>query len=158
MRVKVGQLLATPGALQALAEAGEHPRTYLVRHLSGDWGDLSAVDRAENELAAQERRKAADAGAQSSRSEDDLDEYPRPALVQPGRARDRDQHRNSRLVSRRAAPVPIRWVVIRDPENRGRAHLGVETQRQWNEKAVERTTPALLGLFSLVTLLAQRPP
>jgi len=36
----------------------------------------------------------------------------------------------------------------------GRRHLGVETQRQWSELAIRRTTPALLGLFSLVTLLA----
>lgn len=35
-----------------------------------------------------------------------------------------------------------------------RAHLGVETQRQWSDQAIARTTPALLGLFSLVTLLA----
>jgi len=35
-----------------------------------------------------------------------------------------------------------------------RTHLGVETQRQWSAKAIARTTPALLGLFSLVTLLA----
>ena len=35
-----------------------------------------------------------------------------------------------------------------------RAHLGVETQRQWSDKAIARTTPVLLGLFSLVTLLA----
>lgn len=35
-----------------------------------------------------------------------------------------------------------------------RRHLGVETQRQWSEKAIERTTPCLLGLFSLVTLMA----
>lgn len=35
-----------------------------------------------------------------------------------------------------------------------RAHLGVETQRQWNDGAILRTTPALLGLFSFVTLLA----
>jgi hypothetical protein len=35
-----------------------------------------------------------------------------------------------------------------------RAHLGVETQRQWSQPAIQRTTPALLGLFSLVTLLA----
>jgi hypothetical protein len=34
------------------------------------------------------------------------------------------------------------------------AHLGVETQRQWSERAIARTTPALLGLFSLVTLVA----
>jgi hypothetical protein len=36
-----------------------------------------------------------------------------------------------------------------------RAHLGMETQRQWSEKAIERTTPALFGLFSVVTLCAQ---
>ena len=37
-----------------------------------------------------------------------------------------------------------------------RAHLGVGTQRQWSDWAIARTTPALLGLFSLVTLLAHR--
>lgn len=36
-----------------------------------------------------------------------------------------------------------------------RTHLGLETQRQWNDLAIERTTPALLGLFSLIVLLAQ---
>ncbi len=35
-----------------------------------------------------------------------------------------------------------------------RDHLGVETQRQWSDNAIARTTPCLLGLFSLVTLLA----
>ncbi len=35
-----------------------------------------------------------------------------------------------------------------------RAHLGVETQRQWSDKAIARTTPALLGLYSLITLWA----
>jgi hypothetical protein len=84
--------------------------------------------------------------------------------------------------------VPIRWVLVRDPEGKfkpqallctdlsadprkivcwfvmrwqlevtfqeARRHLGFETQRQWSEMAVRRTTPALLGLFSLVTLLA----
>ena len=35
-----------------------------------------------------------------------------------------------------------------------RRHLGVETQRQWSDQAILRTTPALLGLFSLVTLWA----
>jgi hypothetical protein len=86
------------------------------------------------------------------------------------------------------APLPIRWVVVRDAQGEladqaflctdlqaapeqivrwavlrwnievtfeeGRAHLGVETQRQWSDKAIERTTPLLFGLFSLVTLLA----
>ena len=85
--------------------------------------------------------------------------------------------------------VPIRWVLIRDPEGgfktqallctdleadpqeivswfvmrwqlevtfqEVRRHLGFETQRQWSELAIRRTTPALL-LFSLVTLFAQR--
>jgi hypothetical protein len=37
-----------------------------------------------------------------------------------------------------------------------RRHLGVETQRQWSDVAIRRTTPALLGLFSLVTLLVQQ--
>jgi hypothetical protein len=84
--------------------------------------------------------------------------------------------------------VPLRWVLIRDPEGafatqallctdperapaqilawfvqrwqlevtfeEVRRHLGVETQRQWSDLAIRRTTPALLGLFSLVTLLA----
>jgi hypothetical protein len=88
--------------------------------------------------------------------------------------------------------VPIRWVLIRDPENRfapqallctdlardpaqivgwfvqrwqvevtfqeARAHLGVETQRQWSEKAIARTTPCLLAMFSIVSLLAHRLP
>ena len=88
--------------------------------------------------------------------------------------------------------VPIRWVLIRDPERRfapqallctdlaqdpaqivawfvrrwsvevtfqeARAHLGLETQRQWSDKAIARTTPCLLALFSIVTLLAGRLP
>ena len=37
-----------------------------------------------------------------------------------------------------------------------RAHLGVETQRQWNDLAIGRTTPTLFGLYSLVTLMAER--
>ena len=37
-----------------------------------------------------------------------------------------------------------------------RAHLGVETQRQWSDFAIIRTTPVVLGLFSRVTLLANR--
>ena len=87
-------------------------------------------------------------------------------------------------------PVPIRWVLVRDPERKFetrallctqldqdprqilqwfvwrwqvevtfqevRTHLGVETQRQWSDLAIARTTPVLLGLFSIVTLLAHR--
>ena len=36
----------------------------------------------------------------------------------------------------------------------GVRHLGVETQRQWSDLAIERSTPCLMGLFSLITLMA----
>ena len=86
--------------------------------------------------------------------------------------------------------VPLRWVLIRDPQGgfetqallctdlsadpqriiswfvrrwqmeatfqEVRQRLGFETQRQWSERAIWRTAPALLGLFSLVTLFAHR--
>jgi hypothetical protein len=51
--------------------------------------------------------------------------------------------------------VVMRWSVEVTCEE-ARAHLGFETQRQWSAKAITRTTPVLLGLFSLVTLLALR--
>ncbi len=37
-----------------------------------------------------------------------------------------------------------------------RTHVGVETQRQWSDKAIARTTPILMGLFSWITLLAHQ--
>ena len=49
----------------------------------------------------------------------------------------------------------LRWTVEVTFEET-RAHLGIETQRQWSDKAIARTTPCLLGLYSLVTLLAGR--
>lgn len=85
-------------------------------------------------------------------------------------------------------PVPIRWVLVRDPQGEyapvallctdpqqlpsdivtwfvqrwqlevtfeeARRHLGLQTQRQWSDLAIARTTPLLLGLFSWVTLVA----
>jgi DDE superfamily endonuclease len=87
-------------------------------------------------------------------------------------------------------PVPVRWVLVRDPLEEftaqallstnlesdpvgmlewfvrrwqvevtfeeARAHLGMETQRQWSDTAIARTTPAVLAMFSIVTLLAHR--
>ena len=47
----LGKVVATPGALQLLIEAGEHPFDYLARHATGDWGDLCEDDRRENELS-----------------------------------------------------------------------------------------------------------
>lgn len=58
-----------------------------------------------------------------------------------------------------AAAQIVSWFVLRWSEEvtfeEVRAHLGVETQRQWSAPAIARTTPALLGLFSVVTLLAE---
>jgi hypothetical protein len=51
--------------------------------------------------------------------------------------------------------VVQRWSVEVTFEE-ARAHLGMETQRQWSDRAIQRTTPVLLGLFSLVTLAALR--
>jgi hypothetical protein len=45
----LGRIVATPGALEILSEAGEDPLRYLARHASGDWGYLDAHDRRENE-------------------------------------------------------------------------------------------------------------
>lgn len=54
----------------------------------------------------------------------------------------------------------IEWVVMRwsveTTFEEARALLGMETQRQWSELAIARTTPCLLGLFSLVVLLTHR--
>jgi hypothetical protein len=85
-----------------------------------------------------------------------------------------------------STPLPIRWVLTRDPAGKrpakalfstdqsqpadeivrdfmkrwslettfeeSRAYLGIETQRQWSDLAIERTTPLLFGLYSLVAL------
>ena len=45
------QIVATPGALDALREAGQQPHDFLVRHLTGDWGDLDDEDRQLNDAA-----------------------------------------------------------------------------------------------------------
>jgi hypothetical protein len=45
----LGRIVATPGALRILAEAGEDPLCYLARHVSGDWGDIDRHDHRENE-------------------------------------------------------------------------------------------------------------
>ena len=55
----------------------------------------------------------------------------------------------------------LSWFIVRwqleVTFHEARTHLGVETQRQWSPQAILRTTPALLGLYSLVTLLAHEP-
>lgn len=45
------RLLATPGALAALTDSHQGVHTFLARHLSGDWGELSSEEKAANALA-----------------------------------------------------------------------------------------------------------
>jgi len=47
----LGHVVATPGALIAFTEAKDSIRTYLARHVSGDWGEVSPEDAGENELS-----------------------------------------------------------------------------------------------------------
>ncbi len=49
-----GKIVATPAALEAMDAHGLVAGTLLVRHLKGDWGDICAEDRRENELSLQE--------------------------------------------------------------------------------------------------------
>jgi hypothetical protein len=49
--LSVGQVLSTPGAIATFLRNAEQPRDYLRRHVSGDWGELSAEDKAENEYS-----------------------------------------------------------------------------------------------------------
>ena len=50
-RFKTGQVVATPGALRMLQQAGVAPMTLLARHAFGDWGDLCDEDKEANNLA-----------------------------------------------------------------------------------------------------------
>jgi hypothetical protein len=61
----------------------------------------------------------------------------------------------------RVDPIDVlRWFVrrwaVEVTFEETRRHLGVETQRQWSDLAILRTTPCLLGLFSIVALMADR--
>ena len=47
----LGRVVATPGALKLLSEMGEDPFGYIARHAAGDWGELCAFDRRQNEIA-----------------------------------------------------------------------------------------------------------
>ena len=57
-----------------------------------------------------------------------------------------------------AAPQIVEWFILHwqleVTFGNAHTHLGIEIQRQWSDLAILRTTPALLGLFSLVTLFA----
>ena len=47
----LGQVVGTPGAIQALEQAGQDPLALLTRHLGGDWGELDEEDKAENDFS-----------------------------------------------------------------------------------------------------------
>ena len=50
----LGQVVGTPGALQALSDADQLPVELLARHVTGDWGDSPDEDIAENELSVEQ--------------------------------------------------------------------------------------------------------
>ncbi|MDR8027941.1 hypothetical protein KPA93_32470 [Burkholderia cenocepacia] len=50
-RFKLGRIFATPAALEAIADARVSIIDLLIRHVRGDWGDLSEADREQNELS-----------------------------------------------------------------------------------------------------------
>ncbi len=50
-KFSLGQVVATPGALHALQEAGQSPADFLSRHVVGDFGDLDAEDKDLNDRA-----------------------------------------------------------------------------------------------------------
>jgi hypothetical protein len=52
--LSLGKVVATPGALKLLSEIGKDPFGYITRHAAGDWGDLCAFDRHQNEIALRE--------------------------------------------------------------------------------------------------------
>lgn len=54
----LGKVVATPGALEALATAGQTPHELLARHLRGDWGDLDAEDAALNDEALKNENRS----------------------------------------------------------------------------------------------------
>ena len=51
---RLGQIVGTPGALDALIAAEQRPVELLLRHVTGDWGDLDDEDKKENELSVKE--------------------------------------------------------------------------------------------------------
>jgi hypothetical protein len=50
-KFSLGRIVATPGALEALAAAGQSAGEFLARHVVGDWGDLDDEDRKANDAA-----------------------------------------------------------------------------------------------------------
>ncbi len=50
----LGQVVATPGALNAFSEAGQTPLGFISRHASGDWGEVCPEDAVENALSLKE--------------------------------------------------------------------------------------------------------
>ena len=50
----LGQIVGTPGAMRALEEAEKHPSELLVRHVTGDWGELPDEDKEENERSVEQ--------------------------------------------------------------------------------------------------------
>src|SRR4051812_9783192 len=53
-KFELGRIVATPGALEALARAGQPAAEFIARHHRGDWGDLCSEDTAMNDEAVKD--------------------------------------------------------------------------------------------------------
>ncbi len=54
-KFELGQIVATPGALQAIRSSGQTPSQFLRRHVNGDWGEhLDGHDYKQNQIALRE--------------------------------------------------------------------------------------------------------
>ena len=51
MKFSLGQIVATPGAVEALADAGQTPEFFLEQHVVGNWGEVDAEDWKANDQA-----------------------------------------------------------------------------------------------------------
>jgi hypothetical protein len=52
-RFTLGQIGATPGALEAFERTGQNPLEYIARHWTGNWGELDDEDKEENEFSVE---------------------------------------------------------------------------------------------------------
>ena len=54
VQLRLGQMVATPAAIEAMARAGQNPALLLARHRAGDWGEVDPDDAAANDRAVRE--------------------------------------------------------------------------------------------------------
>ena len=67
-RFPLGRVVATPGALEAFERSGDSPGPLLLRHVTGDWGDVPPEDAVENDRSVQQECRILSAYTLSDRT------------------------------------------------------------------------------------------